>query len=562
MPNNIEDKSTVKVLMVKHPDAIIDIRDDCGNLAITINRADLLPVCDTLKNDPALDYKMLVDVCGVDYLGKREERFDAVYHLYSLSKKQRVRIKVPLMEEDAVVSSVTGIWKGANWFEREAYDMFGIQFKGHPNHVRILCHEHFEGHALRKDHDAGKRTKCTQIREYLKEEFKKVGEDRYVVNIGPSHPAMHGTLRIQTLLNGEIIEDAEAEIGYLHRCFEKMCETHTYHTAIPYTDRLNYCSSFMNNVGYAMAIEKLMGVEVTPRAISIRVILSEFSRMMDHMVCLGANLVDLGALTNFWYFFKPREDIYGLIESCCGSRLTTNYVRIGGLAADVPQDFLPRCKTILSEVDKFMDFVEKLNNKNVIFHKRTRGVGVMSREDAIEYGWTGPCLRASGVDYDVRKDHPYYGYEKFDFEVPVGKNGDTYDRYIVRIEEIKQSAKIIKQALQTLPSGSVNSGDKRVELPPKEETYSNIESLMNHFKLVMHGIQPAPGEIYSFTEAANGELGFYMISDGTKNPYRVKVRPPCFAIFQAFPEMLKGKMISDLIAVLGSLNIIAGELDR
>lgn len=558
----LEDNPTVGKIKEKHPDAIRSVEEAYGNLSIVLKKEYLLPVCDTLKNDPSQDYKMLLDICGADYLGKREERFESVYHLYSVTRKKRVRLKVALTENNPVVDSVTSVWKGANWFEREAYDMFGIRFSGHPNLSRILCHEWFVGHPLRKDFDAGQRTKNMQVKEYLKEEFKDAGADRYVVNIGPSHPAMHGTFRIQALLNGEIIEDAEAEIGYLHRCFEKMCETHNYSTAIPYTDRLNYCSSFMNNVGYAMAVEKLMGIEATPRAIAIRIILSEFSRIMDHFVCLGANLVDLGALTNFWYFFKPREDVYELIEACCGSRLTASYVRIGGLSNDVPDDFIARSRRVLDSIKEFTKYVEKLNNKNVIFHNRTRGVGVISKEDAIEFGWTGPCLRATGVDYDVRKDHPYYGYENFDFDIPVGRNGDTYDRYIVRIEEAKQSMRIIEQLLDNIPSGPVNCGDKRVELPPKKDVYTNIEALMNHFKLIMHGMEPPEGEIYSFTEAANGELGFYIVSDGTPNPYRLKLRPPCYAIYQAFPNMMKGSMISDLIAVLGGLNIIAGELDR
>lgn len=387
-------------------------------------------------------------------------------------------------------------------------------------------------------------------------------EEKLVINIGPSHPATHGTFRIQCVLEGETIVESHTEIGYLHRCFEKMAETHTWTQVIPYTDRLNYCSSFMNNVGYCMAVEKLLGITIPKRAEVIRVILSEFSRIMDHVVAIAASIVDLGGITNFWYFYRPREEIYELLEECSGARLTVNYARIGGLANDVPADFVSHCKSILKRLPKYWNDVDRLNTKNPIFQKRTRGIGLMSAEDAIAWGWTGPCLRASGVAYDVRKAYPYYDYDKYDFLIPTGKNGDTFDRYWVRMQEIIQSERIIEQALEALPSGPVMTDDKRIALPPKEEVYTNIEALMNHFKLIMEGIQVPKGEVYSFTEAANGELGFYIVSQGGGKPYRIKVRPPCFAIFQAFDEMLKGVMVSDVIAILGSLNIIAGELDR
>lgn len=558
----LDDKITVRVLKEKFSDSIIKADDFRGNLSVTIKRDSLIPVCETLKNNSELAYDLLLDVCGVDYLGKKEERFDIVYHLYSIDKKHRVRLKVPLNENNPEIETVSKLWNSANWFERETYEMFGIRFKGHPNLTRLLTHDQFKGYPLRKDYDPAQRHKCTGVREYLKEEFRELSKERTVLNIGPSHPTMHGVLRVQVLLEGESIVDAEAEIGYLHRCFEKMCETHTYTGVIPYTDRLNYCSSFLNNVGYVMAVERFMGIEVPKRAQYIRVILSELSRIIDHMVCVGANLVDLGALTNFWYFFRPREEVYSLIESCCGSRLTTNYTRIGGLSDDVPSDFRERVEKLLDELPRFINDVDRLNTKNPIFQNRTKGIGAISKEDAISWGFTGPCLRAAGVPYDVRKAHPYYDYDRFEFDIPTGTNGDTFDRYMVRMEEMRQSLRIIRQALDNLPKGSVQSDDKRVSLPPKEHVYTNIEALMNHFKLVMNGILPPEGEIYSYTEAANGELGYYIVSDGSKNPYRLKLRPPCFPLYQAFPHMLKGGMVSDAIAILGSLNIIAGELER
>jgi NADH dehydrogenase I D subunit len=386
--------------------------------------------------------------------------------------------------------------------------------------------------------------------------------DRVIVNVGPSHPATHGTFRVTCVLEGERIVDSYTQIGYLHRCFEKMAETHTYTQVIPFTDRLNYCSAFMNNVGYCMAVEKLLGIEIPRRAMYVRVILSEFSRIIDHLVCVTTNLVDLGAITNFWYGFTVREMIYTLLEKCCGARLTVNYARIGGLQDDVPKDFLAECKTLLAALPRFYDDIAALNTRNRIFHERTRGVGPMSPESAKAWGWTGPCLRASGVAYDIRKAEPYYEYDTFDFDIPVGTAGDTYDRYLVRMEEIRQSARIIEQAIEGLPEGDFIVRDRRIALPPKDDVYTNIEALMDHFKLIMHGILPPPGQLYLATEAANGELGFYVISDGGKKPYRLGCRAPCFAIFQAFDEMLKGCYVADLVAILGSLNIVAGELER
>jgi NADH dehydrogenase I D subunit len=373
---------------------------------------------------------------------------------------------------------------------------------------------------------------------------------------------MHGTFRVQALLDGETITDAEAELGYMHRNFEKMAENRTYWQVIPYTDRLNYCSSFMNGHGWALAVEKLLGVPAPPRAEAIRVILSEFSRVMDHIVCISTNVVDLGAITPFFVMFRARETVYDLLEACCGARLTVSYVRIGGLAQDVPEDFEALCKKALDDCKEAWEAAQRLLTRNVIFVRRFKEIGVMTREDALSWGWAGPCLRGSGVAYDVRKDHPYSGYEQYDFDVPVGTLGDCYDRYLVRMEEIRQSLRIIEQALAKLPAGPVITDDRRVALPPKSEVYSNIESLMNHFKLVYDGILPPPGEVYGYTEGANGELGYYVVSDGGKCPWRVKVRPPCYNNYQAFPQMIKGGLIADAVAIIGGLNVIAGELDR
>ena len=386
--------------------------------------------------------------------------------------------------------------------------------------------------------------------------------ERILINIGPGHPATHGTFRVTCVLEGERIVDSYTQIGYLHRCMEKMSETHSYLQVMPFTDRLNYCSSFMNNVGYAMTMEKMLDIEIPAKAMYVRVILSEWSRIMDHLVCITTNIVDLGAITSFWYGFMVREMIYGLLEACCGARLTVNYARIGGLSDDIPPDFVAMNRKILTAMEQLFTDIHELNTKNRIFNERTRGVGPMTPENALAWGWTGPMLRAAGVAFDLRKAEPYYDYDKFDFDVPVGTTGDTYDRYLVRMEEIRQSVRIIEQALAGLPEGPWIVRNASVALPPKDEVYHSIEGLMDHFKLIMHGIKTPIGQTYCATEAANGELGYYIISDGGQNPYRLHVRPPCFAIFSAFDEMLRGCYVADLVAILGSLNIVAGELER
>jgi NADH-quinone oxidoreductase subunit C/D len=387
--------------------------------------------------------------------------------------------------------------------------------------------------------------------------------DQYMhLNLGPSHPATHGTLRIFVKLEGEIIRDMKLEIGYLHRCFEKMSETHTWNQVIPFTDRLNYCSAMMNNIGYVRAVEKLLGIEVPKRCQRIRVIMAELSRIADHLVCIGTNAVDVGALTCFWYFFRERENLYDLFEAACGSRLTTSYTRVGGLYKDLPDGWVEWCRKIIANLPRTLDDVDGLLTTNRIWIDRTRGVAPISKERALDYGFTGPCLRACGVPYDIRKAYPYYDYDQFSWNVPTESEGDTYARYLVRMHEMRESLKIVQQALDDLPEGPVNVDDWSVVLPPKEEVYNSIEGLMAHFKHFMHGIRPPVGETYSFTEAANGELGFYIVSDNKGRPYRVRCRPPCFAIYQAFPEMCIGQTVSDAVAALGSLNIVAGELDR
>jgi NADH-quinone oxidoreductase subunit C/D len=492
--------------------------------------------------------------------------------------------------EDQAVPTATPLWNSADWHEREVFDLYGVRFEGHPDLRRILCHHEFEGHALRKDYPIEKGQMCYTVEKLLDDAEVSPGResdhrgswssdggwlggsgeelpegmhsDYLPVNIGPSHPATHGALRIEALLDGEVIVKGISEIGYLHRCFEKEAEDHTWTQVIPYTDRLNYVSALTNNVGYVHAVEKLLGITPTPRTQVIRVIVSEMGRIMDHLVCTGTNLVDIGALTNYWYTWNAREYLYNVIERLCGERLTTSYTRIGGLYRDLYEGFESDLRFALDRVEEGTRDMMGLVQRNRILMDRTVGVGVISAADAISWGYTGPCLRATGVDYDVRKAHPYLGYESYDFDIPVGENGDAYDRIMCRVEEIHQSIAIIRQALDRIPDGPIHCDDRRAVLPPKDEVYNSIEGMMNHFKIIFEGIQVPAGEGYGFIEAANGELGFYCVSDGSGHPYRIKVRPPCFPIFSSFTSLVQGSMVPDAVAVLGGLNIVAGELDR
>lgn len=440
-----------------------------------------------------------------------------------------------------------------------------------------------------------------------------------MLNMGPAHPAMHGIIRLILKLEGENILDAEVEIGYLHRAFEKMSEQGGYLQVIPYTDRLNYVSPLINNVGYSMAVEKLFGIDVPERTKYIRVILNEISRVTDHLTCIGATAMELGAFTAFLYMMKAREYLYELIESVTGARLTISYIRVGGVKADLPEGFEERTRGAIRETRKILKECDQLLTRNRIFVDRMKEIGVISKEEALAHGLTGPFLRSTGVDYDVRKANPYLVYDRLNFEIPVGTRGDNLDRYLCRMEEMEQSMRIVEQALREIPTGplqvdtegnvmpaaeavdeakmgrvevlsekrvapdptlegahkdqyaAIETGEKQVVLPSKEDTYGNIEGLMNHFKMIMtgtgfgmgdHGIRPPKGEVYFPVEGGNGELGFYVVSDGTDRPYRVRVRPPCFPLMAALPICLRGGTVADVVPTFGSVNMIGGELDR
>lgn len=435
---------------------------------------------------------------------------------------------------------------------------------------------------------------------------KEAGKDSLLINMGPSHPAMHGTIRIMLELDGERILNSEVEVGYLHRGFEKTCEHKTYFNLLPYTDRMNYVSPLINNLGYVMTMEKMLGVEVPEKAQYIRVIMSELSRISDHLTCIAAMAMECGAFTVLLYKMKAREFIWDVFEQTTGARMTTSYIRIGGVKSDLQPDYEDVLNKAIVETRKVLKDIHGLLDKNKIFLDRTRDIAVVTPETAINYGWTGPCLRSTGVYYDLRKSFPYLVYDQMDFEVPLGERGDNFDRYMVRMKEMEQSLRIIEQAMKKIPKSATQnmanvmepaeaiktSREKKVEkriklspnlegseqdkyqdiftknkkmvVPPKEDTYTSIEGLISHFKFFMHehGIRPPKGEVYFAVEGGNGELGYYIVSDGTDKPYRLHVRAPCFHVMTALEEMIHGHYIADVIPTFGSVNMIGGEMDR
>jgi len=396
----------------------------------------------------------------------------------------------------------------------------------------------------------------------MKPETPELPLEAMELQMGPSHPATHGTIKLNLKLEGEKVLDCDVEVGYLHRGFAKMCEQSTWTQVIPYTDRLNYASPLINNVGYALAVEKLLGVETPPRCQFIQVIMCELSRIYDHLTCCGMAASELGAITVGFYMIEAREFLMRIIEVVTGARLTISYTRIGGVKHDLPHDFAEHTLDSLNKVRRLMADCDRLLSRNRIFIDRMSGVGVISKDTAISYSLTGPILRSTGVNYDVRKAHPYLIYDQLDFSVPLGSKGDNYDRFVCRISEIEQSMRIVEQALKMIPLGPISLDDPRIVLPGKEKVYNSIEGLMHQFKLIMEGIQVPPGEVYLAVEGGNGELGFYIVSDGGGRPYRVRVRPPCFIAMSAFHEMIKNYMLSDIIPTFGMVNMIGGECDR
>ncbi len=539
---------------------------------LLIDAKDIKSTISKLKTED--NYNILLDVTVIDYLeypDVTQSRFAVVYILRDKTFKKQISVKAFVNDETLEVESISDLYHSANWGERETYDQYGIKFTGHPNLKKLLNHHQFIGHPLRKDYEITRGQICTETEDLMDEMnplLKQRGytpeeiNDLMLLNVGPSHPASHGTIRNFVALEGETITACVTEIGYLHRGFEKSCENHTYSQVIPYTDRLNYCSAILNNIGYSKAVEEMLKIDITARATSIRVIIGELSRIIDHLVCNAANMVDLGGLTNFWYLFAPRDTAYDLLSKLTGARLTNTYTRIGGLEFDLYDGFEQDLEIVLKEVEVACSDALSLIAHNRIFHDRTQDVGVITPDFALSAGISGPNLRSTGVAHDLRKDKPYYGYENYDFDVVVGSHGDVYDRMMCRFEEMVQSTKIIRQAMKELPDGPINVDAPGILLPSKKDVYGNIEGLMNQFKLTFEGIKVPKGEYYSSTEAGNGELGFFIVSDGEGKPYKVKCRPPCFYSLGAYSNIVEGGMLADAVVTMASMNFIAGEFDR
>ena len=390
-----------------------------------------------------------------------------------------------------------------------------------------------------------------------------MAETRFMtINMGPQHPATHGVLRLVLELDGEVIVKATPHIGHLHRGVEKLAESKTYHQVIPLTDRLDYTNAMGNNLAYVLAVEKLLGIEVPKRAQYLRVMMAELQRIAAHLIWLGTHALDNGAMTLLFYNFREREDVLRIFEAVAGGRLTPTYMRIGGVSKDLPEGIEEKIKTFVQAFPDHVKEYETLLTQNVIWLKRTKGIGIISREDAINWGVTGPTLRGSAVKWDVRKAFPYSSYDEFDFDIPVGSTGDVYDRYTVRLREMEWSNAIVEQALERLPKGPIMADHPWVALPPKEAVQSDIASLIRHFKIVSEGFQPPKGEVYASVEASKGELGFYIVSDGSNHPFRVRIRPPSFLNLSALPKMIEGSLIADVISAIGSIDIVLGEIDR
>ena len=530
------------------------------------------------------NYAMLYDLFGIDERlrsnrdGQPDSDFTVVYHLLSLQQNTEVRIKVATPESKPEVPSVTSLWPNANWYERETWDMFGIKFNDHPNLYRILLPPTWKGHALRKDHPA----RATEMEPFSMDEAKlieeqealrfrpeewgmqssKDGTEYMFLNLGPNHPSVHGVFRIALQLDGEVVVDAVPDIGYHHRGAEKMGERQSWPSYMPYTDRIDYLGGVMNNLPYCLSVERMAGIEVPDRAKVIRVMLSELFRISSHLVFYGTFAQDVGQMSPVFYMFADRERLFGIIEAITGGRMHPAWFRIGGVAADLPNGWDKMIREFIDSMPKRLDHYEKMAMRNSILKARTIGIGKYSAQEAIDWGVTGPNLRATGVDWDLRKQRPYSGYDQFDFEVPVGDKGDCYERAVMRIEEIRQSLRIIEQCLDNMPEGPYKSDHRLTSPPPKERTMEDIETLIHHFINSSWGPAIPAGEACVPVEATKGLNSYHLVSDGGTTSYRTRIRTPSFAHLQQIPLISNGLMIPDLIAIIASIDFVMADVDR
>jgi NADH-quinone oxidoreductase subunit C/D len=557
-------------------------RDEFPTVRVPKDR--IVEVARFLKTRVPSPYKMLYDLTAIDERG-RSNRADAagadftvVYHLLSFERNQDIRLKVGLRGERPSLPSLTGVWPAANWYEREVFDMFGIVFQGHPHLVRILMPRTWVGHPLRKEHPA----RATEMGPFTLPEDKELAEQEALqfrpenwglkrrsedaefmfLNVGPQHPGTHGVLRVILQLDGEEILDAVCDIGFHHRAAEKMGERQTWHTFIPYSDRVDYLGGVMNNLAYLLAVEKLAGIEVPERAQVARVMLCEFFRLSSHLVWYGTFAQDVGQMSPVFYMFTDREQILQIIASICGARMHPNWFRIGGLAQDLPLGWEVIVRDFLSVFSRHLKEYDGLVMKNRLLKARTVGIGVYDTATAVEWGVTGPGLRACGLEWDFRKKRPYSGYDRFDFEIPTATHGDSYDRAVVRVAEMRQSVRIIRQCLEHMPGGPTKSDHPLACPPRKDRTMTDIETLINHFLGVSWGPVIPRGEAFFGIEATKGNNGYYLVSDGGTSAYRLRIRTPSFPHIQMVPLITRGHTVPDLLAILGSVDFVLSDVDR
>lgn len=556
-----------------------------GTLTIWLKQERLKDVIQFLKKDIEDPYIMLYDLCGIDERDRRAKKngvpageFTVVYHLFSFARKEFIRLKVALQGEYPSIPSITGLFKNANWYEREAFDMFGIHFTGHPHLQRILMPTTWQGHPLRKEHPA-RATEMGPFRLWdekqdLEQEalrfkpgewgMKETSEDAdfMFLNIGPQHPGTHGVLRIILQLDGEDIVDAVPEIGFHHRGAEKMGERQSWHTYIPYTDRVDYLGGVMNNLAYLLAVEKLAGIEVPDRVKVIRVMLCELFRINSHLVWFGTFAQDLGQLSPVFYMFTDREKVFDIVEAICGGRMHPNWFRIGGVAQDLPNKWDVLVRHFVDYFPKQLREYDAMVMRNSLFKARTKAIGIYTLEEAFEWGVTGPGLRACGFDWDFRKAMPYSGYEMFDFDIPTAQNGDCFDRAVVRVEEMRQSLRIVEQCLNNMPEGNFKADHPLTTPPIKKHTMQDIETLITHFLNVSWGPVIPAGEAMSCIEATKGANSYYLVSDGHTAAYRVRIRTPSFPHMQMVPYISRGYTVADLLSILGSVDYVLADIDR
>lgn len=553
-------------------------------LTVWVQEERLKEILRFLKFDISGPFRMLYDLTAVDERRRSPGRigpeadFTLVYHLTSFDRNEDIRVKVPLKGEYPSAVSITDIWPAANWYEREVFDMFGITFTGHPDLRRILMPKSWSGHPLRKEYPA----RATEMGPFVLDEQMRLitdsdlkfdpaewgmsvhdqDTDFMFLNLGPQHPGTHGLLRLVLQLDGEDIVQVVPDIGFHHRGAEKMGERQSWHTFIPYTDRIDYLGGVINNLAYVLPVEKIAGIDVPQRAEVIRIMMTELFRIASHLVWLGTYAQDLGQMSPVFFAFNDRERVYDIVGAITGGRMHPSWFRIGGVAHDLPNGWEKLVRAFLDYFPKSLRELEKVIISNTIFKKRTVGIGAYTASEAIEWGITGPGLRSTGVNWDYRKKRPYSGYENFEFDIPLGKNGDCFDRSVVRMEEMRQSLKIIRQCIDNMPGGPYKSRHPLATPPMKEKTMQDIETLITHFLAVTWGPVIPPGEAMIPVEASKGSNGYYLISDGGTSSYRSRIRTPSFPHIQMIPLISRGYTIPDLLSILGALDFVLADLDR